>query len=179
MKVSAWPPLQILIVKKGLKLCLKLCLKLRVQNCEEVPVNNFQAAEQGLAFFGRVSGRFSNFSLHFSNPFSFHCSKLFGRFILQRCHPKKVRVERDTVSVLQASIYKTQIKWASAEATNLSQERIAFTSSYRFHFIVLIVTKPSSGQHPLFGNPKPRALFQSLGHPEPPRPHLWNQTLHV
>ena len=53
---SAKPCLQILVVERSLKLHLKLCLKLQVQNCEKVPVTNFWAAEQGLNFFGDVSG---------------------------------------------------------------------------------------------------------------------------
>ena len=40
---------------------MKFCLKLQVQNCEKAPVNNFEAAEQGLTFFGYVSGRFFEF----------------------------------------------------------------------------------------------------------------------
>ena len=42
--LSMWPCLQILVVKKS----LKLCLKSREQNCEKVPVKNFLATEQGL-----------------------------------------------------------------------------------------------------------------------------------
>ena len=67
--------------KESLKLWLKLRLKLWVQNCEKVPVKNFLEAEHDWKCFGTVSGRFSNFSFHFSQGtggilFREHC---FGR----------------------------------------------------------------------------------------------------
>ena len=66
-KISAWPCLQILVVKKGLKLRLKLCLRLQVQNCEKKRVGksfSFGTAEQGLKVLGDMLGRFSNFEGH-------------------------------------------------------------------------------------------------------------------
>ena len=40
-KLSAWPCLQILVVKIKFESCLNLCLTLWAQNCEEVPGKNF------------------------------------------------------------------------------------------------------------------------------------------
>ena len=40
--------------------------RVQTQDCEKVPVNNFEAAEQGLTCLGNVSGRYSNLSFHFS-----------------------------------------------------------------------------------------------------------------
>ena len=59
---------------------LTLFLKLRVQNSEKVPVENFQATEQGLTFFEDVSGRFSSFSFRFLLTFR----KLFGAILFWR-----------------------------------------------------------------------------------------------
>ena len=49
----------------------RVCLEVWVSNCEQVPVENILATEQGLKFFGDVSGRFSNSSAHFLFHFSF------------------------------------------------------------------------------------------------------------
>ena len=67
---SAWPCLQILVLKKVgfLKLSLKFGLKFGLS--VRKPVKHFLAVEQGLIFLGNVSGHFSKFC-HVTFRFTF------------------------------------------------------------------------------------------------------------
>ena len=56
--------------KRNFEIVIEIVLKLQAPKCEKVPVKHFWATEEGLIFFGDVSGRFPNFLF-----LNYHCGR--------------------------------------------------------------------------------------------------------